>query len=301
MPPAPTMPMMVAERVFDLEIVEHLARDHRQHLRQQAEADPHAAPPPPVDTTPSTGLRSAVSIASENSLPKAPMSRRHDREHAGEGAEADDVDPDQRPDQRVDAADACRARGATAKCARRVRRRCSWPRGSRAARRAAAASSVPRKAIASVSASAFRIQRRSARCRVGRQHQRHEVRELAEPGAEPRERELAAARRRGRAAPSSDDDDARLQQRAVRSARNTSGWRASQARAVGAAPLARIGRLMRVAPRRSGAWRSRSVTRSITMTVAMISSRMRARRRCSRTCGSPRSGPGRCRRRRRSP
>ena len=60
---------------------------------------------PPVDMTPSTGLLSAASIASENSLPNAPKSADSDREHAGEGAEPDDIDPDQRPDQRVDAAD----------------------------------------------------------------------------------------------------------------------------------------------------------------------------------------------------
>ena len=35
--------------------------------------------------------------------------RGHDREHAGERSEPDDVDPDQRPDQRVDAADGVEA------------------------------------------------------------------------------------------------------------------------------------------------------------------------------------------------
>ena len=33
MPPAPTMPIIVAERVFELDIIQHLAGDDRQYLR----------------------------------------------------------------------------------------------------------------------------------------------------------------------------------------------------------------------------------------------------------------------------
>ena len=74
MPPAPTMPMMVAERVFDLEEVQHLARQHRKDLAAGCRSGRRDSLPPPVETMPSTGLRSAASIASEKSLPKVPMS-----------------------------------------------------------------------------------------------------------------------------------------------------------------------------------------------------------------------------------
>ena len=57
MPPAPTMPMTVAERVFEFQIIEHLAQDDWQHLRNGAKSDLMKCGPP-VEATPSTGLRS---------------------------------------------------------------------------------------------------------------------------------------------------------------------------------------------------------------------------------------------------
>src|SRR5882757_26001 len=73
MPPAPTMPMMLAERVFD-------SKEYRTWLASTGKISgrmPKRMPSawlPPVDTMPSTGFRSAASIASEKSLPKEPMS-----------------------------------------------------------------------------------------------------------------------------------------------------------------------------------------------------------------------------------
>ena len=73
MPPAPTTPMMVAERVLDskkysvwLAITGRICgmTPNRMAARR----------PPPLAVMPSTGRRSAVSIASENSLASAPAS-----------------------------------------------------------------------------------------------------------------------------------------------------------------------------------------------------------------------------------
>src|ERR1700732_4052269 len=56
-----------------LEKVENLARKDGQHLRYQSETD-CVQPAAAADSTPSTGRRSAASIASDISLPNAPMS-----------------------------------------------------------------------------------------------------------------------------------------------------------------------------------------------------------------------------------
>ena len=104
MPPAPTMPMMVAERVFELDEIEHLPRDHRQHLRHQAKADfvqrIAAGRPDALDLL----LVGGLDRFGEQFAERAKI-RHRNRQHAGERPEADDVDPDQRPDQRIDAAD----------------------------------------------------------------------------------------------------------------------------------------------------------------------------------------------------
>ena len=86
------------------DVVEHLAGDHRQHLRDQAEADlvqlaaaqrGHALDRLAVGGLDGFGIELAEGAEIAG----------HDGEHAGEGAEPDDIDPDQRPDQRIDAAD----------------------------------------------------------------------------------------------------------------------------------------------------------------------------------------------------
>ena len=57
-----------------LEEIQHLAGEDRQHLRHDAEADRAPAGRRRWPATPSTGRRSAVSIASDISLAKAPKS-----------------------------------------------------------------------------------------------------------------------------------------------------------------------------------------------------------------------------------
>ncbi len=104
MPPAPTMPMIVAERVFELDEIEHLARDHGQHLRHQAEADfvqcAAAGGADTLDLLPICGLdRLRKELAERSAIGD------RDGEHSSERPKADDVDPDQRPDQDIDAAD----------------------------------------------------------------------------------------------------------------------------------------------------------------------------------------------------
>ena len=104
MPPAPTMPMMVAERVFELDEIEHLPGDHGQHLRHQAKSDfvqrIAAGGPDALDLL----LVGGLDRFGEQFAERAEI-RHRNRQHAGKGAKTDDVDPDQRPDQRVDAAD----------------------------------------------------------------------------------------------------------------------------------------------------------------------------------------------------
>ncbi len=104
MPPAPTMPMIVAERVFEFDEIEHLTRDHGQDLRDQAEADlvqdAAAGSSDALDLL----LVGAFNGLGEQFAQGAEI-RHRDGEHAGKRAETDDIDPHQRPDQRVDAAD----------------------------------------------------------------------------------------------------------------------------------------------------------------------------------------------------
>ena len=209
------------------EVVEHLARDHREAPAGSGRSGARAGSLPPVETTPSIGLRSAFSIASENSLPNAPKSRRSDGEHAGERAEPDDVDQDQRPDQHVDAADRVERRGATAKCTKMFGDHVLGGEECRPGTPARAAASVPRNAIASVSPSALRTvmscgpgdrAATSARrcCRAGRARSRCA------------RRRIPAARTPKPASADQRDDVATMRARRAGSSRNTAGWRAAQ-------------------------------------------------------------------------
>ncbi len=104
MPPAPTMPMMVAERVFELDEIKHLARDHGQHLRHQAEADfMQRVAAGGADALDLLLVRTFNGLGEQ--LAECAEIRHRNRQHAGKGTETDDIDPDQRPDQRIDAAD----------------------------------------------------------------------------------------------------------------------------------------------------------------------------------------------------
>ena len=104
MPPAPTMPMMVAERVFELDEIEHLPGDHGQHLRHQAKSylvqRIAAGRPDTLDLL----LVGRLDRLGEQFAERAEVTHRN-RQHAGKGAKTDDVDPHQRPDQRIHAAD----------------------------------------------------------------------------------------------------------------------------------------------------------------------------------------------------
>ena len=128
MPPAPTMPMMVAERVFEFDEIEHLPRDHRQHLRHQAKTDfvqrVAAGSADALDLLPVGGLDGF----GEQFAERAEI-RHRDRQHAGERTETDDIDPDQRPDQRVDAADRIRESGAPESGRNWTARYCAPPAG----------------------------------------------------------------------------------------------------------------------------------------------------------------------------
>ena len=64
---------------------------------------------PPLASTDSRARSSVDSIASENNLPSAPVSETAIARIPANGTEADDADKDQRPDQRVDAADGVEA------------------------------------------------------------------------------------------------------------------------------------------------------------------------------------------------
>ena len=153
MPPAPTMPMMVAERVFELDEIQHLPRDDGQHLRHQAEAylvqRVAAGGPDALDLLPVGGLdRLGKQFAERAEI------RHRDRQHAGERAETDDIDPDQRPDQRIDAAD--RIEKPAHRKADEVRRNDVARRQQADRQRQTAASVVPSSAIDRVSPSAER-------------------------------------------------------------------------------------------------------------------------------------------------
>src|SRR3954454_10950495 len=84
--------------------IEHLPRDDRQHLWHQAEAylmhRVAAGSPDALDLFPVGGLdRLGKQFAERTEV------RQRDLQHPGKRAETDDVDPHQRPDQRVDTAD----------------------------------------------------------------------------------------------------------------------------------------------------------------------------------------------------
>jgi len=84
--------------------IEHLTGNHRQYLRHQAKSyfvqRIAARRPDAFDLLAVSGLdRLGEQLAERAEI------RHRNREHAGEGTETDDIDPDQRPDQRVDAAD----------------------------------------------------------------------------------------------------------------------------------------------------------------------------------------------------
>ena len=84
--------------------IEHLPRDDRQHLRHQAKAyfmqRVAAGSPDALDLLPVGGLDRLGKQFAE----RAEVGQR-DRQHTGKRAEANDVDPHQRPDQRIDTAD----------------------------------------------------------------------------------------------------------------------------------------------------------------------------------------------------
>src|SRR5690606_11994928 len=86
------------------EIVEDLARQHGEDLGQDAEAYAHdvtaAGRGDPVDRLAVGGLDRF-----REELAEAADVGGHDGQRAGEGSEAHDIDPDQCPDQDVDAAD----------------------------------------------------------------------------------------------------------------------------------------------------------------------------------------------------
>ncbi len=104
MPPAPTMPMMVADRVFELEEVEHLADENRHHLRHDSVAHGMrvcaACRLDALDRLVVSVLDGLGEQLAENG-----QVRRHDGENARKGPEANDIDPDERPDERIDASD----------------------------------------------------------------------------------------------------------------------------------------------------------------------------------------------------
>ena len=98
------MPMMVADRVFELDEIEHLSGDNRQHLRHQAEAyflQRIAAGRPDALNLLFVG---SLDRLREQFAERAEI-RHRNRQHTGKGTKTDDVDPHQRPDQRVYPAD----------------------------------------------------------------------------------------------------------------------------------------------------------------------------------------------------
>ena len=269
MPPAPTMPMMVAERVFELEIVEHLARDHRQDLRQQAEADVmqlvaagrHERLRPACGRRPRSPRRTAC---------RRRRNRCQDRQHAGERAEADDVDPDQRPDQRIDAADGVEPAARQEMHDRGWRRRCAPPEAERQGEDAPPAACRGRRSPASRPAPADRSGREPTSPGSG-----GSISTTKSPSCRARrraaERESRAARPKTKSADQRDERRCQSLEPRHSRGRNSSGWRAASAArsaSIGERPF--IGR----ASRPISAWRSALGDESMSMTVTMISNRM---------------------------
>ena len=96
-----------------------------KHLRHQAEADFVQRVAAGGTDTLDLLLVGGLDRLGEQLAERAEI-RDRDRQHAGKRAEADDVDPDQRPDQRIDAADRIEET-AHRKAEDDWRARCSWP------------------------------------------------------------------------------------------------------------------------------------------------------------------------------
>ncbi len=262
-PPAPTMPMMVAERVFEFDEIEHLAGDDRQHLRHQAEADFMQGAAAGSSDTFDLLLVGALDRLGEQFAERAEI-RHGNREHARERAEAYDIDPDQRPDQRVDAADRVQEtayrkpddiRHDVARREQADRQR--HQRGDRGAKQR------DRQRLAE------RLQiKRQGGARIGRQHQKRDPAELVQAVEEARRREVEVDQ--------AEDKDGESQQRHERRREARRGRPVEHLR-IACAQLGRIGRRDLVHVRASlpnRRLRSQPVPISMMKTVMMIVTRI---------------------------
>ena len=80
---------------IDLEPQQRVAEESRQHLRHHAIAHP-SSQLPPAARIPSTGRMSAFSLTSENSFPECAGGVNGDGEDAGQRADAERPDQDER-------------------------------------------------------------------------------------------------------------------------------------------------------------------------------------------------------------
>ena len=87
-----------------LDEVEHLARDHGQHLRHQAKADFVQRIAAGGSNSLDLLLVRAFNGLGEQLSERAEV-RHRNRQHTGKGTETNNIDPDQRPDQCIDAPD----------------------------------------------------------------------------------------------------------------------------------------------------------------------------------------------------
>ena len=294
-PPAPTMPMMVAERVFEFEEIEHLARQHGKDLGQDAETDAQDAAAAGRDDTLARLAVDGLDRLGEQLAEIADIGG-HDRQHARERTKSYHVDPDQRPDQDVDAADGIE-RAPRQEVQDRARSSRSWPRAARAARRgpqrsACRAARSPPSRSATSDRRGHGPSRRGWAAASGRRSRR----------ACPARR--GTCRRRSRAAPCR---TAAAPQR--RRPGRSSSWRRLPGPPKWWGWRARIGRRV---DRRCGGPSATLLQADQAMAYhagQRVDHHHRdhdqhagsPRHRSSRTCGSPRRGPCRCRRRRRSP
>ena len=103
-PPAPTTPRMVAERVFEFEEVKNIAQQDRKDLRKNSET--HDVDPFGPGGENSLDL---VAVHIFDRLCKELGQHSHipcgDCHHARKRPEADDIDEDQRPDEHIDPPD----------------------------------------------------------------------------------------------------------------------------------------------------------------------------------------------------
>ncbi len=87
-----------------LDEIENLPREHRQHLRHQAETNLMQ-----LAATRGANAFDLLAIGTldcfREQFPECAEIRCRDRQHAGKRSKSNNVDPHQRPDQRVDAAD----------------------------------------------------------------------------------------------------------------------------------------------------------------------------------------------------